>query len=227
VVGWGEVPQGAWLSGGASSGGGLWRWWAGADEAALGRKKKVPVAAAWPAPAGGPLRRYYYYYYRCALAVAEAMGSRAISGGSCANATTTNIGSSQLLPRPLLTGGGKTGSTHSQLQLGLLTTCPQQGVKPLLPAERRPRAVLRRSHQCAEVIQEWLPLGVEGWALQGEVCGCLVIAAATKYTCWAGLVFLGGSVGHWGEPCSVEHLELGAPVRCSVQDVADSFDLFV
>jgi uncharacterized membrane protein YbhN (UPF0104 family) len=31
-------------------------------------------------------------YYRCALAVAEAMGSRAISGGSCANATTTNIG---------------------------------------------------------------------------------------------------------------------------------------
>jgi hypothetical protein len=36
-----------------------------------------------------------YYYYRRALAVAEAMGSRAITGGSCAN--VTNIGSNQLL----------------------------------------------------------------------------------------------------------------------------------
>jgi hypothetical protein len=47
-----------------------------------------------------PSLHYYYCYYRCALAVAEAMGSRAITGGSSANATTS-IGSSQLLPRPL------------------------------------------------------------------------------------------------------------------------------
>jgi hypothetical protein len=70
-------------------------------------------------------------------------------------------------------------------------------------------------------------LGVEGWALQGEVCGCLVIAAGAKYTCWAGFVFLGGSVGHWGEPGSVEHLELGALVHCSVQVVVESVREFL
>jgi hypothetical protein len=70
-------------------------------------------------------------------------------------------------------------------------------------------------------------LGVEGWALQGEVCGCLVIAAAAKYTLWAGLVFLGGSVGHWGEPGYVEHLEPGAPVHCSVQVVGESVGEFL
>jgi hypothetical protein len=46
-------------------------------------------------------------------------------------------------------------------------------------------------------------MGVEGLALQGEVCGCLVTAAAAKHTCWTGHMFLGGSVGKWGEPGSV------------------------
>jgi hypothetical protein len=62
------------------------------------------TSPAWRrAPTPGRLGQadYYYNYYRCALAVSEAMGSLAISGGSCANATTTNIGGSQLLPRPL------------------------------------------------------------------------------------------------------------------------------
>jgi hypothetical protein len=34
---------------------------------------------------------------------------------------------------PPLTGGGKTGSTHSQLQLGLPTMCPPAGRKAALP----------------------------------------------------------------------------------------------
>jgi hypothetical protein len=34
-------------------------------------------------------------------------------------------------------------------------------------------------------------------------------------------------VGHWSEPCSVEHLELGAPMHCSVEVVGKSVREFL